>query len=282
VPADAEADPDATAIAGLELHGTLPPRPRAAIVGARAAHLRFRELVPIAVEALVRHGWSLVSGGALGIDGDAHRAALAQGLPQLAVLPCGADRPYPPAHAGLFTEILHRDGSGLLYTQPRGREPARAMFVSRNRHVVALCDAVLVVEAERPSGTLHTGRMALRRGLAVAAITGSRGADDLVLRGAVRLPVQHAALGPALDRWLVDRAAPALEWPLHLLWLRDALATAGSEGLSPDAMADPLDAALAFTEAELLGLVLQARPGTWRAVEGHGEHASRPGTDPIA
>jgi DNA processing protein len=264
----ADDDPEAAdraLIERLELHGTLPPRPRAAIVGARAAHLRFRDLVPVCVRALARCGVALVSGGALGIDGDAHRAALELGLPQVAVLPCGPDRAYPPAHADLFAAML-RAGSGVLYTQPRDREPTRAMFVSRNRHVVALCDAVLVVEAERPSGTLHTGRLALRGGLAVGAITGSRGAADLVSRGATRFPAEPDALEGALDHWLVDRTPPAAEWPLHLLWLRDALSCAGPAGLRADALPDPQATSLALVEAELGGLVVEGPPGTWRAV----------------
>lgn len=264
---------DEARVAALDLHGALPPRPRVAIVGARAAHGRFRELVPVCVAALSRRGASLVSGGALGIDGDAHRAALKVGVDQLAVLPCGADRPYPPGHAGLFAELLARPGSGILYTQPPGRPPARAMFVSRNRHVVALCDALVVVEAERPSGTLHTGRLALRRGVRVGAVAGSPGASDLVGRGAVRLPAEPDALADALDRWLAGGTLEAAAWPAHLRWLHDALAVADARGLSADELPRPLDALLALTEADLLGLVVPVGPGRWRAISGPGSPA---------
>lgn len=255
---------DLALIASLHLRGHLPPRPRAAIVGARAAHLKFRELVPICVQALARRGWSLVSGGALGIDGDAHRAALAIDLPQLAVLPCGSDRPYPPVHAELFGELLRSGRGGVLYTQPEGREPSRAMFVSRNRHVVALSDALIVVEAERPSGTLHTGRLGLRRNVAVAAITGSRGAADLAGRGAMALPNDPVALASALERFLSGQPDATAQWPLHLLWLRTALQGSGAAGLSPDETVDPVAAAVALVEAELLGLVVEVGPGRWR------------------
>lgn len=257
---------DGALVAAHDLHGVLPPRPRLAVVGARAAHVRFRELVPPILGVAAESGWSLVSGGALGIDGDAHRAARAAGLSQLAVLPCGADRPYPPAHRELFASIVADAGSGVLYMQPRGTEPTRAMFVSRNRHVVALADAVIVVEAERPSGTLHTGRLALRRGVPVAAVTGSRGAADLVGRGASSLPADPGGLAAELSRWLHGGARSEPTWPLHLLWVRDAIAAAGPEGLRLDGLADPVAGAVAITEAELWGLVVEAQPGRWRMI----------------
>jgi predicted Rossmann fold nucleotide-binding protein DprA/Smf involved in DNA uptake len=250
-------------IGGAEIAGVLPPRPRLAIVGSRAAHKRFRQLVPIAIEQLQALGWALVSGGALGIDGDAHRAALAVGVAQLAVLPCGPDRPYPPGHRDLFAAMLADGRSAILYCQPSGRAPTTGMFVSRNRHVVAIADAVLVIEAAQPSGTLYTGRQALRRGIPTAAVIGSRGAAVLIGRGARALPPEPAPFATALRDWLSQRASDDAAWPIHLSPLRDELAAASPQGIRIDRSPDPIATACALTEAELLGLVVESAPGVW-------------------
>ncbi|MFO7561898.1 MAG: DNA-processing protein DprA [Enhygromyxa sp.] len=261
----------------FELVGSLPPRPRLAIVGSRAAHRRvLQTLAPIVAEAGAR-GWSLISGGALGIDGGAHRAALAGGVPQLAVLPCGRDRLYPPNHARLFAELVATDNAGLLFAQPPGTQPSRAMFASRNAIVVGLADAVLVAEAGLRSGSTGTGRLALRRKLPLAAIAGTPGCGALIGAGARPLPSPSpdapetsASLVEALGVWLdlldgheVEPSASGPAWPEHLAWLASALREAGPSGLSIDTLPDPGAASLAVCEAELLGLICEAAPGRW-------------------
>lgn len=260
----------------FELVGSLPPRPRLAIVGSRAAHHRvLRTLAPIVAEVAAR-GWSLISGGALGVDGSAHRAALEHAVPQLAVLPCGRDRLYPPNHAELFAKLVAADNAGLLFAQPPGTRPARAMFASRNAIVVELADAVLVAEASLRSGSTGTGRLALRRKRALAAIAGSPGCGVLIGAGARPLPSPAdeapeslTGLVAAVGLWLdvldgreLDSPAAGSAWPAHLEWLATALARAGPHGLSIDTL-DHADAALALCEAELLGLICEAAPGRW-------------------
>lgn len=127
------------------LAGELPTRPRLGIVGSRAALRSLMVAVPWIVETAGAAGFAVVSGGALGIDGAVHHAALGRGVPQLAVLPCGEDRPYPPLHVGLFEAIASAPASGVLFAQPRGMCPSRAMFASRNALVAALADALVVV-----------------------------------------------------------------------------------------------------------------------------------------
>jgi DNA processing protein len=251
---------------GATLTGVLPPRPRLAVVGSRAAHARFRDAVPVVLAAMREEGWSLVSGGALGIDGDAHRAALAADVPQVVVLPCGADRVYPPAHADLFAAIAATSTGALLHALPAGTPTSRAMFVSRNRHVVALADAVLVVEAARRSGTASTGTLALRRALPVAALVGSPGAAQLIDAGATSLAFDAAsprAFTAAVVAWLRGRPV-GLPWPSSLHPLREVLTGGPPEGVSTaDLHAAGL--ALALLEAQLSGLVVEVAPGRWRA-----------------
>lgn len=256
----------------LHLAGTLPPPPRVAVVGSRAAHRRLRDAVEPIVHAAGRRGWSIVSGGAVGIDADAHAAALAATVPQLVVLPCGPDRAYPPQHAPLFEHAAAAADSGVLYAHGPGTEPSRGMFASRNAIVVALADAVVVVEAAPRSGTMLTATLARRRHKPRAAVTGSAGAAVLVAEGAHALPwdpEQPQSLARAVDGWLrgVERGEPASApaegsvWPDHLQWLREALESAGPAGVRVEGLVSPRTALMALTEAEALGLVVELSPG---------------------
>ena len=211
-----------------EFVGLLPGRPRLAIVGSRAAHRRVLRTLPAIVEAAGARGWSVVSGGALGIDGGAHRAALDLGIPQLAVLPCGRDRLYPPAHVPMFQSMIDSNRAGLLFAHPPGTEPARQMFASRNGIIVALADALLVAEAGLRSGSCGTGMLALRRGLPVAALAGSSGCGALIGAGARAIPVLDTTdeLAASVGAWLdvlggapTDTTAAKSAWPEHLAWL---------------------------------------------------------------
>jgi DNA processing protein len=259
----------------LHLAGELPPPPRLAVVGSRAAHRSFRDAVEPLVHAAGRRGWSIVSGGAVGIDGDAHAAALAAGVPQLAVVPCGPDRAYPPQHGPLFRRVAEAPRSGVLYAYPPGTEPVRAMFASRNAVMVAICDAVAVVEAAPRSGTMITAALARRRGRPRAVITGSPGAALLVAEGAHTLawdPRGPEAFARVVGAWLraISRgeAPPPPEpapWPERLQWLHQALAAAGPGGLVLDSLPSPRAALVALAEAEALGLVVEPAAGRWVA-----------------
>lgn len=259
----------------LELMGSLPPRPRLAVIGSRAAHARYVATLDVVLARAHASGWSLVSGGALGIDAGAHRAALRLGCPQLAVLPCGPDRVYPPQHAPLFAALLEQPHNGLVFAHRHGTRSCRAMFASRNRIVVALADAVLVVEASLRSGSLGTGRLAAKAGLPLAAFAGSAGCGSLIAAGALALPEPlakpdaHALdeLATRVGAWLAGESlALPSRWPAALAWLRDTLAAGPASGTTLDRLG-PLDVAMvALVEAELLGLVSEVSPGRWRAV----------------
>ena len=113
---------------------------------------------------------AVVSGGAYGIDGAAHRAALAVEGVTVAVLAGGLDIPYPAGHSGL----LHRiGGNGLLVTEyPPEVRPARHRFLTRNRLVAACAGAAVVVEAGLRSGAANTAAWARVLGRVVGAVPG--------------------------------------------------------------------------------------------------------------
>lgn len=130
----------------------------------------------------------MVSGGAYGIDGAAHRAALAGDGITVAVLAGGIDIPYPAGHSAL----LHRSGQhGLLFSEyPSGLRPARHRFLTRNRLVAAVAGAVVVVEAGLRSGSANTAAWARALGRVVATMPGpvtssaSAGCHELLRHGA--------------------------------------------------------------------------------------------------
>ncbi len=248
-----------------ELHGNLPPAPRLAVVGSRAAHREPRACVPAIVEAAAASGHALVSGGARGIDAAVHRAALACGTPQLAVVPCRPEAPYPPEHAELFAAIAAAPGSGVLYALPPGLGPCRGIFASRNALVVAAAAALLVVEAAPRSGSWGTGGLALRRKLATAALLGSSGCADLVVRGARALPLDPARVMGAVREWLAgaEQTPSPASWPEELAWLATALTRAGARGVSLDDLGDPTRGCAALVSAEILGLVFESPPGRY-------------------
>ena len=142
----------------------------AAIVGTRAASAYGEHVAADLSAGLAEHDVAIVSGGAYGIDGAAHRAALAADGATVAVLAGGVDVLYPAGHSAL----LHRIGAnGLLVTEyPPGVRPARHRFLTRNRLVAALSRTTVVVEAGLRSGAASTAAWARGLGRVVCAVPG--------------------------------------------------------------------------------------------------------------
>jgi DNA processing protein len=164
----------------LHVRGQLAEGPAVAIVGARAASQRGMDRAHAIAKHVVARGVRVVSGGALGIDGAAHRGA---GALTTVVLGSGVDVPYPARHAGLFDQIV-ASGGALVSTYPLGMKPRAGTFTARNALISALADAVIVVEADIQSGSLSTANAARKQGRVVAAYPGSRGCDRLLQTGA--------------------------------------------------------------------------------------------------
>jgi DNA processing protein len=125
-----------------------------AVVGARAATAYGVQVTTEIAYGLAEHGWTVVSGGAFGIDAAAHRAALAAEGRTVAVLACGVDRPYPAGNAALFEQITE---TGLLISEwPPGSEPLRHRFLIRNRVIAAATVGTVLTEAAARSGAIQT------------------------------------------------------------------------------------------------------------------------------
>ena len=158
------------------LSGPLPgPERMAALVGSRDCTGYGATVAGDLAAGLVTAGWTVVSGGAYGIDAHAHRAALAAGLPDrpatVAVMACGTDRFYPAGNEDLLRSVAAR---GLLLAEvPPGSAPTRWRFLQRNRIIAALCGITVVAEARWRSGALNTAHHAAGLGRPVGAVPGS-------------------------------------------------------------------------------------------------------------
>ncbi|MGY1649924.1 DNA-processing protein DprA [Geodermatophilus sp. SYSU D01119] len=142
-----------------------------AVVGSRASTSYGEHVAAELGAQLGERGWTVVSGGAYGIDVAAHRGALAAGAPTVAVLACGVDRAYPAAHSAVFTRIV--DGGGLLVSEwPPGAAPHRHRFLVRNRLIAGLTRGTVVVEAAARSGAQATARRAQALGKRVLVVPG--------------------------------------------------------------------------------------------------------------
>lgn len=146
------------------------PAPALALVGARAATV-YGEAVAVEFSAsLAATGITIVSGAAYGIDGAAHRAALAAGGTTFALLAGGVDRPYPVGHSDLIGRIV---STGAVVSEaPCGTAPTKWRFLQRNRLIAALSDATVVVEAGWRSGSLNTAAHAASLGRPLGAVPG--------------------------------------------------------------------------------------------------------------
>ncbi|MYV98562.1 DNA-processing protein DprA, partial [Streptomyces sp. SID3343] len=159
---------------GLWVRGAVPLRLAAvrsvAIVGSRACTDYGAHVAGMFAADLAEAGWSVVSGGAYGVDGAAHRGALVVGGTTIAVLACGADVNYPRGHERLLARIA--DEGVLVSELPPGSHPTRFRFVERNRVIAALTRGTVVVEAALRSGALISARRAAALGRHVMGVPG--------------------------------------------------------------------------------------------------------------
>ena len=142
-----------------------------AIVGSRAASAYGEHIAAELAAELAAAGLTIVSGAAYGIDGMAHRGALAAGGTTVAWLAGGVDRPYPAAHRSLLNEIVAAGGA-VAGEVPCGSAPTKWRFLSRNRLIAASSDATVVVEAGWRSGSLNTAGHAAELGRPLGAVPG--------------------------------------------------------------------------------------------------------------
>jgi DNA processing protein len=145
-----------------------------ALVGSRDSTSYGASVTGDLAYSLAQRGFTVVSGGAYGIDAHAHRAALAGGagaVPTIAVMAGGVDRFYPSGNEDLLRAVCNQ--GAVLAEVPPGSAPTRYRFLQRNRLIAALSAVTVVVEARWRSGALNTAHHAESLGRAVGAVPGS-------------------------------------------------------------------------------------------------------------
>lgn len=184
--------------ADLNMHRTV------AIIGTRNATEYGTIQCEKLVEGLSEYGVQIVSGLAYGIDSCAHRAAVQQGINNIAVLGSGIDKIYPAAHNNLAKKI--KSNGAVLSQFAFGSKPDRANFPIRNQVVAAISDAVIVIESKKSGGSMITAHLANDMNKDVFALPGkttdsySEGCNNLIKQHKAHL-LQSAADIAYIMRW---------------------------------------------------------------------------------
>ncbi|MGW5383071.1 DNA-processing protein DprA [Nocardia sp. NPDC003963] len=247
-----------------------------AVVGARCSTGYGDRVAGEITGELAARGWTIVSGAAFGIDGTAHRAALAVGGSTIAVLASGADRPYPAQHERLIARIAD---TGLVVSEyPPGTTARKHHFLARNRLIAALSDGVLVIEAGMRSGARNTVKWARRIGRPALAIPGSvdsaasvgchrmirdgeavlvTDTEDVLAEAApLHLPVNTCSQSPPADRPGTVQAQVLAALPdIGGSWPHELSAVAGLE---------TADVRAALVALDLAGVVARGEAGWFR------------------
>lgn len=256
-----------------------------AIVGSRASSSYGDRVAADLAGGLTAGRMVVVSGGAFGIDAAAHRGALAEGGPTVAVLAGGLDQPYPRAHDGLLAQAAE---NGLLVSElPPGQHPTRQRFLARNRLIAALTGGTVLVEAAVRSGARNTVTWANACGRVVMAVPGPVGnatsftPHRLIRDGEAVLVATHEhvleLLEPAgtalVEKPTRPRLLDALDPTQFAVY--EALPTRGGRDAGELALASgtPVQACLAaLGELADLGLAQRRSDGRW----GLGDVRDRP------
>jgi DNA processing protein len=262
-----------------------------AIVGSRAAADDALTYAGILGFKVARAGAVVVSGGAIGIDGAAHRGALVAGGRTWAVAPSGHEGCFPPEHQDLFAEIGRGPGAMIWPFAPAYRHRTSS-FLARNRVLVALADAVVVIQAGSNSGALHAASWArkLRKPLWVVPVApwthrfgGSR---ELLADGARPLTSSHLLLRslglsasgnraqgavPPGASMTTQQTEPRLSISEHEFRVLGAISTAPrhADAISTSAGMSPQATTAALLTLALENVVVEGPPGFFRRREAH-------------
>jgi DNA processing protein len=229
-----------------------------AIVGSRACTAYGERATAMIGAELAETGWTVVSGGAFGIDAAAHRAALSVGGSTVAILACGVDVAYPRSHDALLARIA--DTGAVVSELPPGSQALKHRFLNRNRLIAALTRGTVVVEAARRSGALATAGRAQELGRAVLAVPGpitsmaSSGTNRLLQEGSARAACAASEVSSVLTDRVPDRAPAGRAEAVVLPGMSVSTADEGAARAG-----HPDDSALVGDPARVLGALPRRR-----------------------
>lgn len=246
-----------------------------AIVGSRNPSPAGKDTAHEFAAHLSHHGLAVTSGLALGIDAAAHRGALDNNWPTLAVMGCGLDQVYPSRHQQLAKQIT--EIGAVVSEFPPGTPPLAENFPRRNRIISGLSLGTLVVEAALRSGSLITARLALEQGREVFAIPGSihnplaRGCHQLIRQGAKLVEnIQDILdeLGPLANAALSRQEIAVNTTPVPVVFDQQYAEVLNCLGFEPTSI---------DTMVERTGLTAEALSSILLVLELHNQIASIPG-----
>ncbi len=236
-----------------------------AIVGSRHGTAYGRAFIDSIMPELAKRSWTIVSGGARGIDAMAHESALNNGAQTVVVLGSGLLRVYPAEHKKLFDRVVDQGGC-LMTPFCMNAEPEPWRFPARNRIIAGISRGVLVVQAAAKSGAQGTASFALDYGREVFAVPGefndelSAGCHSLIKQGAVLVCSAHDLM-QELDPQLVSQSKqlqlsiPEPVIPKELS-LREKIVMLCRHGMCMDDLSGSLDLPMEQIYQELFNLQL--------------------------
>ncbi|MEO8282441.1 MAG: DNA-processing protein DprA [Pseudarthrobacter sp.] len=258
-----------------------------ALVGSRDSTSYGASVTGDLAYSLAQRGFTVVSGGAYGIDAHAHRAALTGGsgpVPTIAVMAGGVDRFYPSGNEDLLRAVCNQ--GAVIAEVPPGSAPTRYRFLQRNRLIAALAAVTVVVEARWRSGALNTAHHAESLGRAVGAVPGSvhsansagchrllRDGGAVCVTDAAEIAELASPSGDALSEPGTGRAAEHDGLTLEDLILLDALplrSTTSVEKLCAVAGLSVESVRAGLGRLGLLGLAVSERGG-WKRAKDSGQ-----------
>ncbi|MEX0940593.1 MAG: DNA-processing protein DprA [Candidatus Babeliales bacterium] len=175
----------------LYVHGSIElcNQKNIAVVGSRKAAVYAETIIQQLIPDLVSNKWTIVSGGAVGVDTMAHRAALKANGKTISIIGSGLLNTYPASNKKLFDQIVE-DGGSIVSPFPLKTCAVPSNFPARNRIIAGLSRGCLVVQAAERSGAKITAQFALQEGREVFAVPGpitdqlSKGCHQLIQQGA--------------------------------------------------------------------------------------------------
>lgn len=249
-----------------------------AVVGSRASTPYGEQVAADLAAELAEAGCCIVSGGAYGIDAAAHRGALAEGGPTVAVMAGSLDDIYPKANAALIGRVV--EAGALVSEYPPGEHPTRRRFLARNRLIAALSRGTVVVEAALRSGARNTATWASALHRVVMAVPGPVGSATsvtphrLIREGEAMLVTNHhdvlelVGASPAPERPAQHRLFDALDAQQSAVF--EALPSRGGRDVGDIALRAELSIGACLGVLGLLadaGLAVRRPDGTWRVGE---------------
>lgn len=247
------------------------------IVGARAC-TSYGERVAFDLAYELANGYTVISGGAYGIDVKAHQGALAAGGKTIAVLANGVDQIYPRGNTETLLKI--REQGLILSELPPGANPTRAGFLARNRLVAALSKATLIVEASVRSGARNTANWALAMGRELLAVPGeitsgcSYTPNQLIHDGAAILVASTtdvlsviAPLGDTPEQSLFGEETLFDQLSESEMAIRDCIPARSKRSVGEISLITGIEVPnciSSLTRMEILGLVKQTADNRWR------------------